>query len=104
MKIKLLRNTAIFISMVGTAVRIRTVYHFFTGALALEINPAWKTVFPYPLYALALKLPVPLHVISIGLIIQKKYLSPVWVRIAWYAIVISGTWLGIALAVKLMLK
>lgn len=50
---------------------------------------------------LLLALPVPLHVIFIGLIVQKKWLSPPMARMAWIGIVTSGVWLGIALAIRL---
>jgi len=49
---------------------------------------------------LLLSLPVPLHVIFIGLIIQKKYFTPPWQRFAWIGITGSGVWLGISLAIR----
>jgi hypothetical protein len=53
--------------------------------------------------ALCLGLPVPLHIISVGMILQRRWLPPAWSRIAMPAVVISGCWLGAALAVKLIL-
>jgi hypothetical protein len=53
------------------------------------------------LFAIGISLPVPLHVISIGLFLQKKWLPPRWVIFSWIAIVLSGCWLGVAFLVKL---
>jgi hypothetical protein len=52
---------------------------------------------------LALRLPVPLHVMSVGLMVQKRWLPPAEARAAWVSVVISGCWLGVALAVRLLL-
>ena len=49
---------------------------------------------------LFLTLPVPLHIIFIGLIIQKKHFSQPWQRFAWIGITASGVWLGISLAIR----
>jgi hypothetical protein len=55
----------------------------------------------YDLYALGLIIPVPLHIISIGLVLKRKWLSRFWARAAWPAIFISGCWLGAAIAVRI---
>ena len=54
--------------------------------------------------AVGLSLPVPLHVISIGLILQRRWLSAGWSKFAWIAIVTSGLWLGVALVVKMLFR
>ncbi|MGD9300727.1 MAG: hypothetical protein PVI13_04090 [Desulfobacterales bacterium] len=51
-------------------------------------------------YALGLSLPVPLHIISVGLVLQLRWLSPRWARGTRWAVVISGCWLGLALAIR----
>ena len=53
--------------------------------------------------AIGLSLPGPLHVISIGLLLQKKWLPHRWVKISWIATVFSGCWLGMALFIKMFL-
>ena len=58
----------------------------------------WST-----LIGLSLSLPIPLHIISVGLILQRRWLPPQWAKIAMPAVVISGCWLGAALAIKLFL-
>ena len=52
------------------------------------------------LISLGLRLPVPLHVIAVGLILQRRWLAPRWARLAWWAVVFSGFWLGAALLIK----
>ncbi len=52
------------------------------------------------LVALGLRLPMPLHVIAVGLILQKRWLAPRWARMAWWAVVFSGCWLGAALLIQ----
>ncbi len=54
-------------------------------------------------FALGLSLPVPMHVIAVGLFLQKKWLNRRWVRAAWWAVVFSGCWLGAALLAQLIL-
>jgi hypothetical protein len=44
--------------------------------------------------------PVPLHVISVGFVLQRRWLSPHGRRIVWLAVIISGCWLGVALVIK----
>ncbi len=43
-----------------------------------------------------------MHVIAVGLILQKKQLARGWARLAWWAAVFSGCWLGAALVFKLV--
>ncbi|MCP4657356.1 MAG: hypothetical protein GY856_18245 [bacterium] len=70
------------------------------GSLAAEVFGRPRVPWTYQIYALGLALPVPFHVISVGLILQRRWLSPVWARGAWIAIVVSGGWLGLAVAIK----
>ena len=92
------------IIVVGLALLGRVLFQTVNGSLATrffaESRPSWVT----SLYALALGLPVPLHVISVGLIIQRRWLSPPWARVAWFAIVGSGCWLGASLAVRALIR
>lgn len=72
-----------------------------SGELAAKYFPEISHELPHHVGGMLLALPVPLHVIFIGLIIQKKHLSPRWARFAWIGISSSGVWLGIALALRL---
>ena len=99
----LLRAAASGVVVVGVLLLIRLLVRAVAGPPGDELSDrhlsgSWLTT----LSALALALPVPLHVIAVGLIVQKRWLSPLWARVAWYAVVISGCWLGVALAVKLL--
>ena len=99
----IVRSVANIIVVVGLVLLIRILYNAFAGSLAGEIFPQSQGSWIMNGYALGLILPVPFHVISIGLILKKKWLSPFWARTAWFAIVISGCWLGTALGIKLMI-
>jgi len=96
------RTLATAVSVIGVILLIRAVLLAATGALVPSLLPGADPTLANSLFALALALPVPLHVISIGLIVQKRWLSSPWDRVAWVAIVTSGCWLGAALAVKLL--
>lgn len=87
--------------LVGCILLVRVFYLSFSGQHAEQLFPLHQPSWRLYLYTLGLSLPVPLHVISVGLIIQRKWLSPAWSRIAWFGIIISGCWLGIALAIKI---
>ena len=51
-------------------------------------------------WAFGLSVPVPFHMIAVGLILQKRWLSPEWRKAAWYGAAVSGLWLGLALGIK----
>lgn len=97
----LFRLFASTVSVIGLCLLALVLYDGFSGVLAGEFFPDTETTPLHHLGALLLALPVPLHVIFIGLIIQKRSLTPPWARFAWFGIVSSGVWLGIALVVKL---
>jgi len=101
-KVKIFRIFATSISVVGIVLLIRMCYHIPTGDLVKNYNSGWEVNTRNTLLAIALFLPIPLHVISIGMIIQKRWLTLKMKKIAWYSIVSSGMWLGIALAFKLI--
>ncbi len=88
--------------MVGIFLLIRLVHRAFNGTLAAQYFAYTLGAWTSTAGALGLSLPVPLHVISVGLIVQKRWLSPPWAKAAWYAVVISGCWLGTSLAVRLL--
>lgn len=74
------------------------------GSLASKVFPNAEPTAKIAAYALGLTFPVPLHVISIGLILQRRWLSSGWSKFAWIAIVTSGLWLGAALVVKMAMR
>ncbi len=50
--------------------------------------------------ALGLSLPVPLHIISVGLVLQLRWISPRRAKVARWAVAVSGCWLGLALVIR----
>jgi hypothetical protein len=88
------------VSVVGVALLLRLLYWLVSGALGGEELPSHEPGWTRTLLALALSLPVPLHVISIGLILQRRWLTPSWARVARIGILASGMWLGVALAIR----
>ena len=88
-------------SIVGICLLGLVLYEGYTGALAGQFFPDIEHTPAHHFGGLLLALPVPLHVIFIGLIVQKKWLSIGWAKFAWVGIVGSGMWLGVALGIKL---
>lgn len=88
---------------VGILLLLRLVMSVWDGSIAAHgpgrVEPFWVRA----ALGFVLRLPVPLHVISVGLILQSRWLSPAMARTAWVAVVVSGCWLGGALAVRLFL-
>jgi len=94
------RVAANIVILVGFFVLGRVLCNSQSGALAQQYfgisPPSWIQ----NVYALGLGLPVPLHIISIGLVLQLRWLSPIWTKGARWAIVVSGCWLGLALGIR----
>lgn len=100
----IVKSLAQVIILAGITVLFRILYDAAGGSLPMKVFGKPQTMWVHGLYALGIELPIPFHIISIGLIIQRRWLSPPWNRISRYAIVISGFWLGAALAVKNILS
>lgn len=100
----IVKKLALVIVLAGLIVLFRILYDAAVGSLPMKVFDTPQTTWIHGLYALGLELPIPFHMISIGLILQRRWLSPPWDRISWCAIVISGFWLGAALAAKSMLS
>ncbi len=81
----------------------RVICQAASGGLAAQYPALPAGLIGRGLFALGLSLPAPMHVIAVGLILQKKWLDRRWARFAWWAVVFSGCWLGTALVVKLVL-
>lgn len=100
-KMNAFRIFASTVTFVGLCLLGLVIYDGFTGVLAGTFFPDSEATTSLHLGSMLLALPVPLHVIFIGLIVQKRWLSPPWARFAWIGIVSSGLWLGGALLIKL---
>ncbi|MBL0714731.1 MAG: hypothetical protein JJV98_13640 [Desulfosarcina sp.] len=98
----LIRVIANGIILVGLFLLGRVICHTASGGLAAQYPALLPGLGANGLFALGLSLPVPMHVIAVGLILQKKWLAHRWARIAWWAVVFSGCWLGAALVIKLV--
>ena len=92
------------IIVVGIVLLVGVLYQAVNGSLATKFFAKSQPSSITSLCALMLGLPVPLHVMSVGLILQRSWLSPLWARVAWIAIVGSGCWLGASLAVRLLIS
>ena len=97
------RVTGSLAVLVGLCLLARVVYRASSGTLAAQYFPYARGSWTSSVYALGLSLPVPFHIISVGLVVQKRWLPPFWARAAWFAVVVSGCWLGAALAVKVFI-
>ena len=51
--------------------------------------------------AVAIKGALPIHLLSVALLLQRPYVSRRWNRVAWFATVGTGSWLGIAVLIRL---
>lgn len=96
------RIAASLVTVVGIGMLCFVFWDWQTGSLAAEFFPDVERQPDHHLKGLLLALPVPLHVIFIGLIIQKKYLSPPWAKFAWFGITTSGMWLGVSLLLRVI--
>jgi len=99
----IIRVFATAISVVGVLLLGRVLIMANTGSLGSMLFPHSPNTWIWTAYALALSLPVPFHVISIGLILQRRWLPHRWAGIAWISIIVSGCWLSVALVIKLLL-
>ena len=99
----IIRLIAKFAVVVGVFLLVRVIYHAASGSLLAQLFPESQQSWANNLYAIGLSIPIPLHVISIGFVLQRRWLPPHWIPIAWLAVVISGCWLGVAVVIKTFL-
>jgi hypothetical protein len=78
------------------------LYGSVNGSLAAQLFSESQEAVSNTVVVLALSLPLPFHVISVGLLLQRCWLSHLWARIAFLAVVISGCWLGVAIGIKFL--
>ncbi len=100
MLMRILANATI---LTGLFLLGRVICQAATGGLVAQYPALPAGIAARGLYALGLSLPVPMHVIAVGLFLQKKWLHRNWARAAWWAVVFSGVWLGAALLIRLTL-
>ena len=98
-----IRVIANIIVAAGFYVLIQILFHAASGTLAKTVFGSTPGSSISNVSAIALSLPVPLHVISIGLILQKHWFSTRWAKASWFAILVSGCWLGVSLFIKLFI-
>ena len=97
-----IRVTANAVMIVGFLFLANILYGAISGSLAVRVFTGLHQSWIYNVYALGLILPVPFHIIAIGLILKRKWLSPFWARAAWPAIFFSGCWLCVAMGIKFL--
>ena len=86
--------------IVGFFLLAKVIYGSVDGSIAARLFPESQEPMQNTMYALLLRLPVPLHVISVGLLLQRHWLPPAWAKITLLAVIITGCWLGAALAIR----
>ncbi len=96
------RVVANILIFVGLFLLVRVLYSAVTGSLVARPFAQSQGLWIRNVFALGLSLPVPFHVISIGLVLQRRWFPPLWTRVAWLAVVVSGCWLGAALGIKML--
>jgi hypothetical protein len=97
------RMAANVVIVVGLLLFAKVIHEAYTGSLSAELfASSQQGSWVLTLYALGLSLPVPFHVVSVGLVLKKRWLSPYWAKVAWRAVVTSGCWLGVAVGIKLL--
>ena len=94
------RAIANVIILIGIFLLGRVLYYGLSGVLAQQYFAQPQGSVTQNVYALGLSLPIPLHIIAVGLVLQLRWLSPAWARGTRWGIVVSGCWLGIALAIR----
>ncbi len=94
------RIIADVIILIGLFLLGRVLYYGHSGVLAQQYFAQSQGSTIQNIYALGLGLPIPLHIIAVGLVLQLRWLSPGWTKCARWAIVISGCWLGFALGIR----
>lgn len=98
---KIIRTVSGIVVLVGIFLLIRVFYNTVNGSLVLQLFPnVENSPWYFAFYAMALSIPVPFHVISVGFVLQKRWISPSWEGVIQRATVISGCMLGVSLAIK----
>ena len=96
----IVRNICTTVTILGLCLLGVAVFQAWEGELAAEYYPDAVHTAKHHAGGLLLALAVPFHVIFIGMILQRKWLTRPMARFARLGIVLSGIWLGVALAVR----
>jgi len=94
------RVTANLVILIGLFLLGKVLYNSAGGVLVQHYFASPQGGWIENLYALGLGLPIPLHVISVGMVLQLRWLSPPWAKGARWAVVVSGCWLALALGIR----
>jgi hypothetical protein len=94
------RVTANFVILTGIFLLGKVLFNSADGVLVQHYFGPSQGGRLENIYALGLGLPVPLHVISVGLVLQLRWLSTPWAKGARWAVVVSGCWLALALGIR----
>ncbi len=98
--VRFYRALAWIVFVVGVVIFGLTLWRAVNGQLVERYFPEAAPSFALTIAAFALRLPIPLHIMAIGLIVQKPYLSRPLAKFSWFFIVTSGCWLGLSLAIR----
>jgi len=94
------RTTANLVILIGFFIFGKVLYNNANGASAYQYFGPSPQTWIHNVYAAVLSLPVPVHIIAVGLVLQLRWLSPPWARGARWAVVVSGCWLGLTLGIR----
>jgi hypothetical protein len=98
MIVRLIANATILVGFYLFAMMICGAVN---GSLAAQLFPESQESVSDTVVALVLGLPLPFHVIAVGLLLQRRWLPHSWAKISFMSVVISGCWLGTAIGMKL---
>ena len=88
---------------VGLFLLARVLHNAANGSLVGQLFAQSQGSWIRNAYALGLSLPVPFHLISVGILLQRSALPPPWARSVGFAAVVSGLWLGVALGIRMLI-
>ncbi len=88
---------------VGLFLLARVLHNAVTGSLVVQLFAQSQVSWIRNACALGLSLSVPFHLISVGMLLQRRALPPLWARSAGFAAVVSGLWLGVALGIRMLI-
>jgi hypothetical protein len=88
------------VSVFGILLLVRVLVESADGSLPRKFFPQAQESWIITAAALMLSLPVPFHVISVGFVVQRRWMAAPWAKVVWWTTVISGLWLGGVLVIK----
>ena len=76
------------------------LYLIFIGKFETEISFMTKSEAYNSLYSILIKIPLPFHLMAVGLYLQRDVFTQNRARLVKFLVIGSGTWLGIAFLIK----